>query len=288
MMDAPVSEPPQRVVSLVPSVTESLFELGVGARVVGITDYCVHPADQVAHLPRIGGTKNADIARISALRPDLVIANQEENSQQDVLALQAAGIPVWVTFPKTVREAFNLLWNMMHVFDDTSMVERIRSTEWLCDWLERMEHPECKVFAPIWLDPLMTFNADTFAHDLLRTCGGTNVFAERERLYPLAADLGQAEPFSPDDPRRAARDTRYPRVTLAEVEAAQPDVILLPSEPFAFDTSHIPLFAALDIPAARNQQIHLVDGSLLTWHGTRMARALNTLPHLLCPAKSEV
>ncbi len=217
-----------------------------------------------------------------------MIANQEENSQADVLALQAAGIPVWVTFPKTVREAFNLLWNMMHVFDDASMVERIRSTEWLCDWLERMEQPECKVFAPIWFDPLMTFNADTFAHDLLRTCGGTNVFAERERLYPLAADLGQAEPFSPDDPRRAERDTRYPRVTLAEVEAAQPDVILLPSEPFAFNESHKPLFAALDIPAARNQQIHLVDGSLLTWHGTRMARALNTLPHLLCPAKSEV
>ncbi|MBN8634957.1 MAG: ABC transporter substrate-binding protein [Anaerolineae bacterium] len=287
-MEAPVSTPPQRVVSLVPSVTESLFELGVGDRVIGITDYCVHPAEQVARLPRIGGTKNPDVEQIIALRPDLVIANQEENREADVVALRAAGIPVWVTFPKTVREGFNLLWNFMYVFDEPSMVERIRSTEWLCDWLERMEQPECKVFVPIWSDPLMTFNADTFAHDVLRVCGGTNVFADRERLYPLAADLGQAEPLSADDPRAAGRDTRYPRVTLAEVEAAQPDVILLPSEPFAFNASHIPVFAALDIPAARNQNIRLVDGSLLTWHGTRLARALNTLPNLLCPSKSEV
>jgi len=255
-MEAPVSAPPQRVVSLVPSVTESLFELNVGDRLVAITDYCVYPADKIAGLPHIGGTKNPDVARIIALHPDLVIANQEENREADVRALEAAGIPVWVTFPKTVREGFNLLWNIMYVFDEAGMVERVRSAEWLCDWLERMERPACKVFVPIWYDQLMTFNADTFAHDLLRVCGGTNVFAER--------------------------DTRYPRVTLAEVEAAQPDVILLPSEPFAFDSSHIPLFAALNVPAAHTKQIHLVDGSLLTWHGTRMARALNALPLLLC------
>lgn len=286
-MDAPVSAPPKRVVSLVPSVTESLFDLGVGGRLIAITDYCVHPVDQVARLPRIGGTKNPDVARIIALQPDLVIANQEENTKADVEALQAAGIAVWVTFPKTVRDAFNLLWNIMHLFDEPSMVERIRSAEWLCDWLERMEHAECRVFAPIWYDPLMTFNANTFAHDLLRVCGGTNVFAERERLYPLAADLGQAPALSADDARAAARDTRYPRVTLAEVEAAQPDVILLPSEPFAFDASHVSIFAALDVPAAREGRIHLMDGSLLTWHGTRIARALNALPHLLCPTDSE-
>ncbi len=275
-MEAPVSEPPQRVVSLVPSVTESLFELGVGNRLVAITDYCVHPADQVAGVTRIGGTKNPDVARIIALKPDLVIANREENRKADVLALQAAGLPVWVTFPKTVREGFNLLWNIMYVFDEPSMVERIRTMEWLCDWLERMEYPECRVFVPIWYEPLMTFNADTFAHDLLRLCGGTNVFAERE---PLAADLGQAEPLPAEE--REERDTRYPRVTLDEIEAAQPDVILLPSEPFAFNQSHISIFAGLNIPAARNGQIRLVDGSLLTWHGTRMARALNALPLLL-------
>lgn len=281
-MEAPVSEPPQRVVSLVPSVTESLFDLGVGDRLVAITDYCVHPASKVATLPRIGGTKNPDIERIIALRPDLVIVNVEENRKEDADALEAAGIPVWVTFPKTVREAFNLLWNIMHVFDEPNMVEGVRAMEWTADWLERMDNPPCRVFVPIWYDPLMTFNADTFAHDLLRVCGAENVFAERERQFPLKADLGQAAPLASDDPRAAGRDTRYPRVTLAEVEAAQPDVILLPSEPFEFTEEHIAVFAALDVPAARSGRIHLVDGSLITWHGTRIARSLSIIPNLLC------
>lgn len=285
-MDEPVSEPPQRVVSLVPSVTESLFDLNLGSRLVAVTDYCIYPAEGVAKLPKIGGTKNPDIERIIALRPDLVIANAEENRREDIEALKAAGLAVWVTFPKTVRDAFNLLWNIMHVFDDGTMIERIRSIEWVADWLERMSEARetpCRVFVPIWLDPLMTFNADTYAHDLLRLCGGTNVFAERERKYPLKADLGEAEAYPADDPRIAGRDTRYPRVTMEEVEAAQPDIILLPSEPFRFTEAHIPLFAALDVPAARNQRIILVDGSLLTWHGTRIGHALNTLPGLMCP-----
>jgi hypothetical protein len=109
------------------------------------------------------------------------------------------------------------------------------------------------------------------------------VFGERERQYPLAADLGDAEPYPIDDPRIAGRDTRYPRVALQEVEAAQPDVILLPSEPYAFAEDHISLFAALDVPAADNGRIVPVDGSLLTWHGTRMARAFDVIPNLLCP-----
>jgi len=284
--DIPVSQPPKRVVSLVPSVTESLFHLSVGHTLVGITDYCIYPEAEVARLPRIGGTKNPDVARIIALKPDLVIANQEENRKQDVEALQAAGIPVWVTFPKTVDDVFNLLWNIMYVFDQTVMVPRVRLIEYTYDWIQGIsaarENHVCRVFVPIWLDPLMTFNADTYAHDLLRVCGGTNVFAERERQFPLAADLGQSQSYATNDPRSEGRDTRYPRVTLDEVQAAQPDVILLPSEPFAFNESHIALFAALDVPAARNQQIKLVDGSLLTWHGTRIAFALDTLPALLC------
>src|SRR5215216_588354 len=116
--EAPISHAPQRVVSLVPSVTESLFELGMGNSLVGITDYCVHPEQEVARLPRVGGTKNPDLARIIALQPDLVIVNQEENRKEDAEALKAAGIAVWVTFPRTVREAFNLLWAIMDLFDE--------------------------------------------------------------------------------------------------------------------------------------------------------------------------
>jgi len=125
---------------------------------------------------------------------------------------------------------------------------------------------------------LMTANQDTYMHDLLYVCGGLNVFADRQRQFPLAADLGKQ---APDPTQAKGRDTRYPRITLAEVEATQADVILLPSEPFKFTEDHIPMFQTLDMPAAKNNRIHLVDGSWLTWHGTRVAYALNDLPALL-------
>lgn len=289
---APLEIAPQRVVSLVPSVTESLFELNLGARVVGITDYCIYPAEAVSALPKIGGTKNPDVARILELQPQLVIANREENRKEDVEALQAAGVPVWVTFPKTVEDTINLLWAMMDLFGETSMVPRVRLIDYTYDWVrgivqQREDRGETlsRVFVPIWFDPLMTFNADTYSHNLLRACGAVNVFADRERRYPLEADLGQAEAYPPDDPRVIGRDTRYPRVTLEEVVAAQPDIILLPSEPYAFSEKERALFQALDVPAARNGQIHLIDGSLLTWPGTRIARAFEVLPALFNPAE---
>ncbi|MCA9905789.1 MAG: ABC transporter substrate-binding protein [Anaerolineae bacterium] len=280
--------PPTRVISLVPSVTESLFELGLGERVIGVTDYCVHPEDATRHLPRLGGTKNPDIERILALQPDLVIANQEENRRVDVERMQAAGIPVWVTFPCTVQEALNLLWQIMEVFDDARMVPRVRLIEQTVDVTERVEMARtepCRIFVPIWYEPLMTFNSGTFAHDLLRVCGGTNIFADCKRNSPMALDLGNEDTGALEESLTTQRDTRYPRITWADVEAAQPDVILLPSEPFAFSQEHLALFEALKVPAARAGRIHLIDGSLLTWHGTRIARALATLPSLMCVAE---
>ena len=257
----PVDKPPRRVVSLVPSLTESLFDLNLGERVVGVTDYCVRPADKLAGIARVGGTKNPDVEQIVALRPDLVLVNREENRRQDAEALQAAGIPVWVTYTRTVQEALNLLWAIMDVFNETSMHMRVRVIEQAYDWVAGVsrarEGAPCRVFVPIWMQPLMTFNADTYMHDLLQVCGGSNVFAEN--------------------------DTRYPRIKMDDVAAAQPDVILLPSEPFAFDETHVATFAALDIPAAHQGHIHLVDGSLLTWHGTRVAYALDEIPPLMCP-----
>lgn len=278
---------PRRVVSLVPSVTESMFELMLGDRLIARTAYCIFPEGQVESLPTIGGTKNPDIQRIIDLKPDLVIANQEENRKEDVEALRASGITVWVTFPRTVPDVFNLLWDLMNLLGNTSMVPRVRLIEQTYDWVlgitKTNEDRPVKVFVPIWLDPLMTFNHDTYLHDLLRVCGGTNVFAERERQIPLQADLGQGQPYPDDDARAAGRDRRYPRVTWDEVIDKQPDVILLPSEPFQFTQEHLPLFTRLDVPAAHHQRIYLVDGSYLTWHGTRIARALDSLPALLTP-----
>lgn len=281
--------PPRRVVSLVPSVTESLFDLQCGDCVVGVTDYCLYPAEKVALIPnRVGGTKNPDIQRIKAAQPDLVIANKEENRKDDVEALEAAGYKVWVTFPCSVAETFELLWATLRVFDAPHMTPVVDMLERAFEWASRAadENPPVSVFCPIWREPKapeapgwwMTANRATYMHDVLRVCGGANIFADRDRRYPLAADLGEA----PADPAMAERDTRYPHVTPAEVAARAPDVILLPSEPFLFTEADVSAFEAFpDIPAVKNKRIHLIDGSLLTWPGTRLGKALAELPAVI-------
>jgi ABC-type Fe3+-hydroxamate transport system substrate-binding protein len=273
------------VVSLVPSVTESLFDLGCGDRVVGRTDYCIYPAEGVRTVPAVGGTKNPRLSAIKAMLPDLIIANREENRRDDVEALQAEGFRVWVTFPCTVAETFDLLWALVRLFEVPLMGQAIDSMERVYEWASRAadESTLVKVFCPIWREPpapeaprwWMTFNASTYIHDLLRVCGGRNVFADRERRYPLEADLGSA----PAEAADLGRDTRYPRVTLAEIVERAPEVILLPSEPYAFTAADAEaLLAHPEIPAVRGGHIHLVDGSLLTWPGTRVGRALAELP----------
>jgi len=284
IQEIPVSKPPQRIVSLVPSMTESLFDLNLGSRLVGRTDYCIYPEGLVDAIPSISGTKSIDVERVIALNPDLVIANKEENSKHNVEKLQDAGLAVWVTMPQTIQDVFNLLWNVMYVSEETTMSARVRIIEATYDYLhhiseEKEETNPVKAFVPIWHEPLMTFNQHTYAHDVLRVLGGINVFAKRERRYPLAADLSldvEADVLAPDD----IRDTRYPRISIEEVVAMQPDVILLPDEPFKFNEAHIEIFHKLDIPAAKHNRIHLIDGSLLTWHGTRVAYAMDRLTEL--------
>lgn len=281
--ESPVDFVPRRVVSLVPSLTESLFDLDLGDRLIARTVYCTRPTEQVGRLPQIGGTKNPDIAQIIALEPDLVLMNDEENRREDAEVLAEAGIPLWVTGPRTVFEALNVLWAIMRVFDHPVMIPRVRELERAYDYSEAASSSgsPLRVFVPIWRDPWMTFNDQTYPHDLLRVCGGANVFAERVRQFPLEADLGEVTPLPDDDPRVMGRDRRYPRITLAEVEAAQPDVILLPDEPYAFGPSDVADLRALDVPAVHHDRIILIDGSLLMWHGTRVGYALRDLPPLL-------
>lgn len=288
MSDFNLTEPPRRVVSLVPSVTESLFDLGCGERVVGVTEYCIHPAAGVAGLPKIGGTKNPDLGAIRALQPDLIIANQEENRKEDVDALRAGGCNVWVTFPCTVAQTFQHLWDIVRLFDVPQMSQSIDAMERVYEWAARAaeDNPGVGVFVPIWREPKgtdsprwwMTFNRGAYAHDLLRVCGGANVFAERVRRYPLAADLGEAPPVEPSP----EHDTRYPRVTPAEVAARSPQVILLPSEPYPFTEADRAAFDSFpDLPAVQHNRIYPVDGTLLTWPGTRVGRALAEVPAFL-------
>ncbi len=283
----PVDFVPQRVVSLVPSVTESLFDLNLGPRLIGVTDYCIRPADGVTRLPKVGGTKNPDIQRILGLYPDLVIVNDEENRREDADALQNGGVPIWVTGPRTVAEAINLLWEMMDVFDEASMVPRVRQIERVLDVvsLAAKAQTPLRTFVPIWRDPWMTFNGDTYIHDLLLNLGMQNLCADYERRFPLAADFGEGEPLPPDDPRVVERDRRYPRVNLEAIEAAQPELILLPNEPYEFQETDAQVFIQMNIPAAHCGNIYLVDGSLLTWWGTRLAYALTDLPPIIDEAR---
>lgn len=257
MNQSPVEYVPQRVVSLVPSITETLFDLDLGQRIVAITDYCTRPSEGVAPLPRVGGTKTPDIARIIALQPDLVIVNTDENRREDADALRAAGLPLWVTEPRSIFDTLNLFWQAMAIFDHAVMVPRVKEIERAYDYTlsAAQTTPPVRVFVPIWHDPWITINRATYVHDVLRVCGGDNVFA--------------------------GHNDRYPRLTLDEIAAAQPDVILLPDEPFTFSERETAALRALAIPAVRTGRIHPIDGSLLTWFGTRVAYAMRDLPALL-------
>ena len=248
----------RRIVSLVPSLTEALFELGLGARVVGVTDWCVHPADAVAHVPRVGGTKNPSIARVLELRPDLVIANQEENRERDVERLRAAGVPVWVTYPCTVADGVALVRELAGLGAPAERAEPLcRALERALD-RARAAAParRTRVFCAIWKKPWMAVGADTYADDLIAVCGGDNVFRDRT-------------------------ERRYPIVTEEEIAAAQPEVILLPDEPYAFGTRDVAELAALPTPAAAAGRIHRIDGTLISWYGPRIARAITEVGALL-------
>ncbi len=260
-LEEPLPFPPRRVISLVPSLTESLFDLDLGDRLIAVTEYCTRPAEHIAALPKVGGPKSPDVARIVALAPHLVLMSEDENRLEDAQALAEAGLRLWVTRPRSVQDALNLLWALMEVFEHPRMIPRVREIERARDYTfaaAEALRERVRVFVPVWRDPWMTFNRDTYAHDVLHTCGGANAFAEHAE--------------------------RYPKIALEDVVAAQPEVVLLPSEPYHFTEADAATFRALEIPAAKNGRIHLVDGSLLSWYGTRLAYALRDLPPLLMPA----
>jgi ABC-type Fe3+-hydroxamate transport system substrate-binding protein len=250
---------PARIVSLVPSITELLFSLGLDDRIVGVTVFCTEPRDRVARTAKVGREKDPDPSRIRDLAPDLVVANMEENRRDVVEALRAAGLPVWVTFPRTVAEGIGLIRELGALTGTGAAAAALASpieAAHAATLARVAARPRARVFCPIWREPYMTINRDTYVHDMLRTCGGDNVFAE-----------------SP---------TRYPTVTLEDLRDRVPDVILLPDEPYRFRAAHRADFAPLaDVPAVRQGRIRLVDGKLLSWYGPRIGEALERLPALL-------
>lgn len=273
--------PPRRIVSLVPSDTYTLFALGAGDRVVGRTVYCVLPAGQVEALPSVGGTKDVDPDAVMALEPDLVVANQEENARAPLEELARRGAPLFVSFVRRVAEGIAHMGRLARMLG----LAREPAAEDLARRAYQLLRPEKEIdaaaasmpraFVPIWKDPLMTFHQDTFASDLLLQIGCANAFADRARRYPLAADLGRRSPLPTD--RIGDRDTRYPRITVEEVVARAPDIVLLPDEPHPFGQADVEWARGLDVPAARRGAVALADGKDLFWYGARTALALPRL-----------
>jgi ABC-type Fe3+-hydroxamate transport system substrate-binding protein len=222
------------VVSLVPSLTEAVAATDVDL-LVGATDWCTHPA--ALDLPRVGGTKWPDLDRVGQLAPDLVIANAEENREEDVAALRAAGIPVWVTAPATVEEALTSLDRLCAVLGRPEPEWLVRVHE---VWADVPRLPEVTAVVPIWRRPWMVLGRDTFAGDVLARLGVRNVFADHPDRYPRLAK---------DDP--------------GDVVA---DLVVLPDEPYAFTPD--------DGPEAWPQcRPVFVSGRHLTWYGPSLAEA---------------
>jgi ABC-type Fe3+-hydroxamate transport system substrate-binding protein len=261
---------PRRIVSLVPSDSYTLVQLGVGDRLVGRTTYCVEPAS-LSEIEAVGGTKNADVERIVALKPDLVVVNQEENRRVDIERLEQAGLQILLSFPKTVLEGLEHCERLAALFPsvDNGAVLAGARTSWE-RFASRTVVP-VPTFVPIWMDPLMTVHGDTFISDALELCGGRNVFSDRQRRYPLSADLGQREPLPPS--QIEGRDTRYPRVTLEELKARAPRLVLLPNEPHEFTEKDADVFRDAGLDAS----VRFCDGKDLMWYGLRTLEGLERL-----------
>lgn len=233
---------PKRVVSLVPSLTELVFWFGRGDLLVGRTRFCVAPAIEVGAIPIIGGTKNPEVERIVALEPDVVIANREENRREDVEALRGAGVEVVLTDPDTIDGALEMVADLGGLLGAGA-----RADELIASTRTELSRPlparRPRVFVAIWRHPLMGLGSQAYGHDLVERCGGENVLGDRPR---------------------------YPSLSMEELPALRPDLILLPDEPYRFRESDRPGFDAI-APTV------LLDGRLLWWYGPRMPGAIRRL-----------
>jgi ABC-type Fe3+-hydroxamate transport system substrate-binding protein len=245
---------PERIVSLVPSTTETLFSLGAAGSVVGVTRFCVHPEDARDRARVVGGTKNPRIEAVFALEPDLVLANQEENRKEDVERLRER-IPVQVFFPKNVSEAvadIRLLGNLLG--ESKRALALVEELEGMLATL-RAPRGDRRRLIPylyfIWRRPYMVAGPETFIESFLAEAGFANA-APRDR-------------------------GRYPEMGIEEISRSGAEALLLSSEPFPFDAKH---GAELSAHLATDASVYLVDGELLSWHGARLRLGLPYLRDL--------
>lgn len=252
-----------RIVSLCPSLTELVFDLGLEESLVGRTKFCVHPAGRVGGVEKVGGTKNPKVERIVELAPDLVLLNEEENRVEDAEALAAAGLRCHTSMPVSVAETAEMVRSIGVAVRRRESAERIAAD--IEGRAARVRgaaagKPPVSYAYLIWRDPLMTVSDDTFVAALLALAGGVNVFA------------GAGE--------------RYPAVTAEQLVAADPDGVLLSTEPFPFDENYRDeLVEATGLPVER---FHVVDGELLSWHGSRTPDGIDYAERVMEDLRADV
>jgi ABC-type Fe3+-hydroxamate transport system substrate-binding protein len=236
-----VPEAPQRIVSLVPSQTELLYDLGLDEAVAGITKFCVHPEQWFRNKTRVGGTKNVNFAAIDALSPDLIIANKEENLKEEVEQL-AGHYPVWISDISTFSDAINMIRAVGEITGRAdNAISLSKKIEAGFGAVNKTTTAHSVAYL-IWKDPWMTVGGDTFIHAMLGHCGFSNVYGHL---------------------------TRYAVVTMEQIKEAAPQLLLLSSEPYPFRQKHIDELA-IQLPFSR---ILLVDGEMFSWYGSRLLHA---------------
>jgi ABC-type Fe3+-hydroxamate transport system substrate-binding protein len=239
---------PQRIVSLVPSQTELLADLGLDTEVVGITKFCVHPEAWFRSKARVGGTKDVRTERVAALQPDLIIANKEENVREQIEALSAIA-PVWVSDIRVLDDALEMIRELGWITGKAD--EGLRIANRIDDGIGAISfRKRFTTTYGIWREPWMWAGGDTFIHDILQRCGFDNVLHHQPR---------------------------YPELSLEALRDLDPELVLLSSEPYPFKEKHIAEVQAV-LPAAR---ILLVDGELFSWYGSRLLHAPEYLAGLL-------
>lgn len=246
---------PERIVSLTPTITETLIEMGAGNRVVGITNYCTHPARAVDNLARVGGTKSIVLEKVHALKPDLVIANREENRRRHIDALRES-YPVFITHPRSVEQALKMVGGIGLLTRTSAKATEIAEQ---CKQALSSVDPQArsKTIATaclIWRDPWMAVGPGGYVNDLLETFGFRNI-------------------FKPDD-------GRYPETNLETLARRKAEIVLLPNERYAFGEPDRKEVGAFLAEKGRSARVQIVEGSYLTWFGYRTIQGLRFLGQL--------
>ncbi len=234
---------PQRIISLVPSQTELLADLGLAEEVIGITKFCIHPTEWFRNKKRVGGTKVIDFNAIHQLQPDLVIANKEENVKEQIEELEKL-FPVWVSDVNDLPGAYTMIDQVGLLTNKQEKAKEINQkiNAGFAQLQNKLLNSKKRVIYLIWQKPYMTIGGDTFIHAMLEAAGFTNLFAQQKR---------------------------YPEISLEDMKAANPDLILLSSEPFSFNKKHADQLLQF-IPSAK---VVMVDGEMFSWYGSRLLQA---------------